>query len=104
MRGTEKQIAWAIEIRNNVIRALDDVCDELAKHAEEDPDAKTSVAIYKEREARLLNEDVYAGDIINLFKDCVFNGDVRHDGLSVLSVYKIHKALTDGEAVLLGRI
>lgn len=93
MKGTEKQVKWATEIRINIIKTFEDA-------AEAEPQIKTLAQPYIDR---LSAGDVYAGDIIDLFKGVKFNGDFRHDLPDVMAVYHVAVANTDGQHAILGR-
>lgn len=93
MKGTEKQIKWATEIRSNVIKTF-----ESAIAAE--PQLQDAIHPYVDR---LSADDVYAGDIIELFKEIRFNGDLQHDLPAVMSVYRVTVANTAGQHAILGR-
>lgn len=59
MKGTEKQIKWATEIKECVISILEDTI-------KVEPNSKP---ILNKIIAKLNDDNVYAGDIIDLFKD-----------------------------------
>lgn len=93
MKGTEKQVKWAADIRTNIIKTF-----EAASEAE--PQIKDLAKPYIDR---LSADDVYAGDIIDLFKDIRFNGDLQHDLPNVMAVYHVAFANTAGQHAILGR-
>lgn len=93
MKGTEKQVKWATEIRSNLVKTF-----ESAIAAE--PQLHNVIKPYIDR---LSADDVDAGDIIDLFKDIRFRGDLQHDLTSVMSVYHVTVANTAGQRAILGR-
>lgn len=93
MKGTEKQIKWATEIRSNLIKTF-----EAAASAE--PQIKDMITPYIER---LTSDDVHAGDIIDLFSGIRFNGDLQHDVPAIMAVYHVAVANTAGQRAILGR-
>lgn len=93
MKGTEKQIKWATEIRANLIKTF-----EAAISAE--PQLKDVIASYIER---IDSDDIYAGDIIDLFSGIRFNGDLQHDVPAIMAVYHVAVANTTGQHMILGR-
>lgn len=94
MKGTEKQVKWASEIRENVIRSLEFV-------KKNSPSATQAEA---QKRIDLLNDvDVYAGDIISLFQDIRFGVNEMENAQSVMVVYN-HRTFmpnTPGERHLL---
>lgn len=94
MRGSEKQISWASEIVENLNKTFE---------ATAKMPAPDRVRKQLETMQAAINSADYAGDIINLFKDIHFNGDVRHDLSCIMSVYKIAVPMTDGEKKILAK-
>lgn len=93
MKGTEKQVKWAIEIRDNVIKTFENA-------AAAEPQLKSTIQPYIDR---LSTDDIYAGDIIDLFKGVHFKGDLQHDLPDVMAVYRVTVANTAGQHAILGR-
>lgn len=93
MKGTEKQIKWATEIQGNVIHTFESAADA-------EPQLKNVIQPYIDR---LSAEDVYAGDMIDLFRDIRFCGDIQHDLPAVMAVYRVAVANTEGQHAILGR-
>lgn len=93
MKGTDKQVKWATEICANIIKTFETA-------AESEPQVKNLAKPYIDR---LSADDVYAGDIIELFKDVRFNGDLQHDLPNVMAVYHVAFANTAGQHAILGR-
>lgn len=94
MRGSEKQIVWASEIRANVIKSLEFI----KAHSPADVQADA-----QKRIDRLNEEDVYAGDIIDIFKNIRFGADEMKNAMKVQSAYRITLPNTSGGKYLLCR-
>lgn len=91
MKGTEKQIVWATEIRTNVIKSLEFI----KANARPQPQPGTRTRI--DDMIELLNEDdVYAGDIIDIFKHIRFGEDEVKNGLEVIATYRVTVPHTAG--------
>lgn len=103
MKGTEKQVAWATKIRENVVKTFSSMFNVLPAIAPNQAAAKSAAEELQSRIDRLTREDVYAGDIISLFKDIRFNGDLQHDFNEVVAVYNVAVPDTVTARVLLGR-
>ena len=95
MKGSEKQIAWATEIRNNIISAFESSKSGIP--------AGHPVLTKIDGMAQRLNDAEYAGAIIDLFKDIQFNGDLQHDIPCIMAVYKVCPGMTDGQKAILGK-
>ena len=93
MKGTEKQIKLATEIRSNLIKTF-----ESAIAAE--PQMQNVIQPYIDR---LSKDDVFAADLIDLFNGITFSGDMQHDLTNVMSVYRVTVANTTGQHAILGR-
>ena len=93
MKGTEKQVKWAPEIRANVIKTFADA-------ASAEPQLKAAISPYIER---ISSDDIYAGDIIDLFSGIRFKGDLQHNVPEVMAVYRVATPSTDGQRAILGR-
>lgn len=100
MRGTEKQIAWATEITENVVAILEAFAAEMEKTA---PNTEIKTANLNAIRARIdaLKNAEYAGDVINLFKSIKRTGDLRSDIPQVMAIYKVVLASTPGEKKIL---
>lgn len=98
MKGSEKQITWATEIRNNIINTFK------ASMAEIPADEKGQAVRDKINGmiARLEAAE-NAGDIINLFKGVHFGDNLRNSVADVMTIYKITSPSTPGERAILGR-
>lgn len=95
MKGSEKQIAWATEIRENIIHAFESSKSGIP--------AGHPVLAKIDGMIQRLNAAEYAGDIIDLFKDIQFNGDPRHDVPWIMAMYKVCPGMTDGQKAILGK-
>lgn len=93
MKGTEKQVKWATEIRFNVIKTFESA-------AAAEPQLKDVIQPYIDR---LSSDDVYAGDIIDLFKDVRFKGELQQDLPNVMAVYRVTVSNTAGQRAILMR-
>ena len=92
MKGSEKQIAWATEILENINKAFDA------------SEALPASPAHRERLNAMrasINAAEYAGDIIHLFGHIHFNGDVKHDLPFIVSPFKIAVPSTEGEKKIL---
>ncbi len=103
MKGTDKQIKWATEIRENVVKTFENMIPVIPTIAPNQEAAENAVKELKARISRLNSENVYAGDIIDLFKDIRFNGDLQHDVNEVMAVYNVTVPHTTTARALLGR-
>lgn len=92
MKGTEKQIAWANEIRANVIKSLEFI------------KAHSPASVQAEAQKRIdrLNEkNVDAGDIIDIFKDIHFGADEMKNAREVHAAYRVTLPYTSSGKYLL---
>lgn len=103
MKGTEKQITWATEIRTNVINTLTAAMPILSQIAPSQEAAEMATKLLQTRIDALNAADVYAGDIIELFKDVRFNGDIEHDFGNVEAVYRVGVTYTASQRAILGK-
>lgn len=95
MKGTAKQIKWAQDIVVKIVRVfdicvLDGACEE-------------SRRLLDSWKSALQDDDVYAGDIIDLFGDIRFSFNQEKDFMEILSVYRIAYPNTEGQKRILGR-
>lgn len=93
MKGTEKQIAWAQEIAERVIKTWKAL-------REERKDCKDEYDFATARIEAIENAE-YAGDIIDLFKDYRPTGDMEHDVSSLAAIYTINPGDTVGQRTIL---
>lgn len=93
MKGTEKQIAWAQEIAERVIKTWEALREEIKNSKNEYDYATVRIEAIKNAE--------YAGDIINLFKDYRPNGNMQHDVMSLAAIYSTNPGDTAGQRAIL---
>lgn len=69
MRGTEKQIAWAQDIKEKIIKTLEESRDFFVTCKEYDPSNQEHVAMAESftKNIQTLEKEEYAGDIIEMF-------------------------------------
>ena len=103
MVGTEKQVKWASEIRSNIIKTFQAVINDSAPMAATNAIIQENIAGLQARIDRLTVDNIYAGDIIDLFKDIRFSGDYKDDFSRVLSVYNVGSTNTNGQREILMR-
>lgn len=92
MKGTDKQIAWATDILDNINKTFD---------AAESLPASPAIKDRMHAMRTSINAAEYAGDIIHLFGYIHFNGDVKHDLPFIISPFKIVSPSTEGEKKIL---
>ena len=102
MRGSAKQIAWAEEIRDNVVSSFEKFIENIKAFDTPEEVKAANIAGCQER-IEALNAAEYAGDIINLFKDIRFTGNNEADFPKVMAVYRVAKANTPSEKEILRR-
>ncbi len=102
MKGTGEQITRATEIRANVINTLTTAMPIIVQCAPSSIAAKMAEKLLQARIDALNAPDVYAGDIIELFKDIPFTGDTGRDFDSIQTVYSTNMPQTAGQKALLG--
>lgn len=93
MKGTEKQIAWAQEIAERVIKTWEAL-------REERKDCKNEYDFATVRIEAIKNAE-YARDIIDLFKGYKPNGDMQHDVMSLAAIYTTNPGDTAGQRTIL---
>lgn len=93
MKGTEKQIAWAQEIAERVIKTWEALREERKDCKDEYDFATVRIDAIKHAE--------YAEDIIALFKDYKPNGDMQHDVMSLAAIYSINTGDTTAQRTIL---
>lgn len=103
MVGTEKQVKWASEIRSNIIKTFQAVINDYTPMAATNAIIQENIAGLQARIDRLTVDNIYAGDIIDLFKDVRFSGDYKDDFSRVLSVYSVGSSNTNGQREILMR-
>ena len=100
LKGSEKQIAWAEEIKYNIRQ----VFDRAITHFDELQDIRKDEAktLVRERWGRIYDAK-YAGDIIDLFGHIHFSGDAAQDFNKICAVYKTSVPQTEGQKEILGK-
>lgn len=84
MKGTQKQISWAEDIKANVLATI-----EAAKeYGRKQGSPEQTFAMLNQWEERLNDEDVYAGDIIGIFRDCHFGSNEEENIRMMISAYR----------------
>lgn len=103
MLGSEKQVKWATEIRNNIINTLKAVIADFAPMADTNEMVRNNIADVQARIDLLTADNIHAGDIIDLFKGIRFSGDHTKDFEGIISVYRVAVPNTDGQRTILMR-
>lgn len=101
MLGSEKQVKWATEIRDNVVKTLQAVINDFSPMASSNEMVRKNIADVNERINRLSADGVHAADIIDLFKGIRFSGDYKVDFERVISVYRVTVPSTQGQHEIL---
>jgi len=86
MKGTEKQIAWAEEIKARTVKTINDTIAQI-NGMEAPADKKTAAIAEQNRRMDVVNRIQYASDMIDGFKD-VRGDDLRHDISVINSAFK----------------
>lgn len=94
MKGTEKQINWAGEIAERVIKVWDAYKTEMVSR---DPNAEE----FCNKRIDAIRNAEYASDIIGLFKDYRPNGDMQHDVMALAAIYRVTPGDTTGQKAIL---
>ena len=100
MKGSEKQVRWAEEIRNNVVSSFEKFIEDIKAFDAPEEIKAANIAGCKER-IEALNDAEYAGDIIDLFKDIRFAGSNETDFPKVMAIYNTTRPNTDGQKKIL---
>jgi hypothetical protein len=92
MKGSEKQIVWATEIKENLIRTLETVVNRFKADPMFDPKNPIHTANLEALKARIdaANDCESAAAFIDCFGQIHFNGDMDHDLAEILAVYRAH--------------
>ena len=86
MKGTEKQIAWAEEIKTRTIKTINDTISQLETMSA--PAEKKAAAIAEQtRRLDVVNRIQYASDMIDGFQN-VRGDDLRHDVSVINAAFK----------------
>lgn len=86
MKGTEKQIAWAEEIKARTIKTINDTIAQL-ETMPAPADKKAAAIAEQNRRLDVVSRIQYAGDMIDGFKN-VGGDDLRHDVSVINSAFK----------------
>ena len=100
MKGSEKQVRWAEEIKNNVVSSFEKFAEDIKAFDAPEEIKAANIAGCKER-IDALNAAEYAGDIIDLFKDIRFTGSNETDFPKVMAIYNTTRPNTDGQKKIL---
>jgi hypothetical protein len=103
MRGSEKQIKWASEISENIIRTMESVIATIKSDPQYDPQNPVHIGNIAGCEAiiKAVKSCEYAGDIIDCFKDIHFKGDIYNDFGEIRAVYRVTVPTSKGQKKLL---
>ncbi len=86
MKGTEKQIAWAEEIKARTIKTINDTISQLATMPAP-ADKKAAAIAEQSRRLDVVNRIQLASDMIDGFK-AVGGDDLRHDVSVINAAFK----------------
>ena len=100
MRGSEKQVKWASEIRRTVISIFEESIEEIRKQEKDPILMEKNISGIKARIDALENAE-YAGDIISLFRQIKKTDNLEKDFRKLISVYRVSVPCTDGEREIL---
>lgn len=100
MRGSEKQIKWASEIRCTVISIFEESIKEIEKQEKDPALMEKNISGIKARIDALESAE-YAGDIINLFRHINKTENLPQDFRRLISAYRVSVPCTDGERKIL---
>ena len=101
LKGSEKQIAWAETLKEDVESTLLFALEHSYKQ-QDDPRAQKAVDFLTDKMERL-NDAEYAGDIIDLFKHINFTGDRMADFRRIMAVYRTTVPMSVGQEAILGK-
>ncbi len=93
MKGSEKQIAWAQDLKTNVIRCIDAVVDANVNcppelHEQYKDQIEKLVSMWNGRKAKLEACDSAAA-IIDYFRPFKASGNLQTDVYSVMGIYNV---------------
>lgn len=102
LTGSEKQISYANQLRQNVINGLREALPEIKKVA---PSKEAASAAEKKINQMVdnLKSASSAGDVIDLFKDVRFSGSKEEVFGKIMAVYNVTVPQTTGQRKILGR-
>lgn len=96
MKGTDKQVAWAQELRQNVTAILNKTIEDIKGMNAPESSANKLIGEINDK-ITALNEAEYAGDIIDLFKGIKADSTPQQ----VFAVYHTRTAMTEGQKAIL---
>ena len=96
MKGTDKQVAWATEIRQNVVAILNQTIEDIKATNGPEVAVKKLIGEINDK-ITALNEAEYAGDIIDLFKGIKADSTPQ----KVFAVYNTRTPMTEGQKAIL---
>lgn len=91
LNGSEKQIAWAEDLRTNIVKCIDAIVDGNRNHpmyAQYKEQADAVIAVWEDRKVKLLGCSSAAA-IIDYFQSLKFTGDINADVTSVNAIYTV---------------
>lgn len=100
MRGSEKQLKWAEEIKAVIIPAMESIIAEGEKKDQSDERVATTLKQIKARKNALETAE-YAGDVISIYGDAAKGKDAQSVAGSLVAIWRVKVATTDGEKDLL---
>lgn len=102
LSGSEKQVSWANQLRQNVIGGLRGALPEIKKAA---PSKEAASAAEKRINQMVgnLKSASSAGDVIGLFKGVNFSGSKEEVFGKIMAVYNVTAPETTGQRKILGR-
>lgn len=89
MKGTEKQIAWATEIVNNINKVIDYTIEKAVPTFNIPQDQKVAGIKKLESLKSSINSQAYAGTVIDHFNTFRCTGDMQADFNSLMSAIRI---------------
>ena len=101
LKGSEKQIAWAENIIENVTSSILFAIEQ-SKREQGNPRAQAAVSFLTDKLERL-DDAEYAGDIIDLFKHINFSGDRMEDFRWIMAVYRTSAPMSVGQEKILDK-
>lgn len=101
LKGSEKQIAWAENIIENVKSSILFAIEQ-SKREQGNPRAQAAVSFLTDKLERL-DDAEYAGDIIDLFKHINFTGNRMEDFRWIMAVYRTSVPMSVGQEKILDK-
>lgn len=101
LKGSEKQIAWAENIIENVTSSILFAIEQ-SKREQGNPRAQAAVSFLTDKLERL-DDAEYAGDIIDLFKHINFTGNRMEDFRWIMAVYRTSVPMSVGQEKILDK-